>query len=526
MTAATERDGPAPPVPSEVDIMSRDLRWFAYATGAERPEHGYAAPPARPDTEVAPAFPEAARGGARVSLPRGTTELLERVPCPHGRVTGAGDTATALGHALVAGFGLQRREPENPFNDHRPYPSVRAKFPVQVLVRDGGRRRVLDLYRHALTATGRQDGEEGAGGADGPLEVALAGRYTRLPDSYRWFRGTLVGLEQGINLRQLCLGLELFGLRGRLRLPGRDAAGLLADFGLTPTAEWSLPLVVEVTGEGSPGPDAAGEPRPAPAAGAVPAEAGAVPPEESGDPVLDAILAVNRAQDFAVPAAPIGPAVPAEPPRPEPETAPEPSWAEVLWRRSAGRMPRGMYGMSGRRRRVPERTLREAVRWLAVPPPGPQLAAAWAELRLTAVVQDVTGLADGVYRVHDGEPVLHRADPRAAAALEENYGYRVDPYNGGDIRHATAVWFWSARPRRLVERLGPGGFTAAQYAAGWGSQGVGLAAAATGLYARPARAFLEIPAQRLLGLEPDEMIVCAVITGTPRYQGLLCDLRL
>lgn len=337
MTDTSDRGGPASPIPDDADVMSRDMRWFTYATGLGVRVGADLVPEPRPDTEVAPALPEAALGD-RTPLPRGTTELLERAPYPYGRVGSPRESADALGHALVAGFGLQRREPENPFNDHRPYPSVRAKFPVQVLVRDGRHRRVLDLYRHALTGVGRQDG------AAGPLEVALAGRYTRLPDSYRWFRSSLIGLELGVNLRQLCLGMELFGLSGKLRLPDRDAAGLLTDFGLTPAAEWSLPLTVALEDGGPPG--------------------AAAPAEQAADPVLDGILTVNRAQDFTGPAAPLGPSVPAGLPRDGAL-----SWAEVLWRRSAGRMPRGMYGMTGRRRPVPERTLREAVSWLSVPPP-------------------------------------------------------------------------------------------------------------------------------------------------------------
>jgi hypothetical protein len=54
-----------------------------------------------------------------------------------------------------------------------------------------------------------------------------------------------------------------------------------------------------------------------------------------------------------------------------------------------------------------------------------------------------------------------------------------------------------------------------------------LSAAASGLFARPVRAFHEVPAQRVLGLAPDEMIVLAVVMGTPRpTSGALLDLRL
>lgn len=514
MTSATghEPSDVATPVPPDVDVMSRDVRWFAHATGTSWPPPGHPEPaPERPDTHVAPALPEAARGRAGHPLPHGTTELLERAPFPHGRPAAPAPPPAALGHALVTAFGLQRREPENPFNDHRPYPSVRARFPVQAFVQDAHRATVLDLHRHALVGLGADPGTGGP--AEPAAEVLLAGRYTRLPDSYRWFRGSLVHLEMGIALRQLALGLELFGLRGTVRLPGPATAPLLTALGPGAEEEWSLPLSVGVDAAAFPAAD------PLPAPGPAPRDDAGAPPHRV-DPVLDETVALNRTQEFDGPAEPLTSALPAGGP------ASPLSWAEVLWRRSAGRMPRGMYGMSGRRRTVPAEVLAETARWLAVPPPGPTLAEIAGAVRVTGVVQGVAGHRDGVHHLVDGRPVLVREDPGAAAELEAHYGYRVDPYNGGDIRHATAVWFLSVRPRELVERFGRGAFTAAQYVAGWQSQGISLAAAAAGLYARPARAFREIPSQRVLGLPADEMVLCTVITGTPRYRGLLCDLRI
>ena len=42
--------------------------------------------------------------------------------------------------------------------------------------------------------------------------IVLTGRFTRIPPSYKWFRGSLVNIELGLALRSLCIGLELFGL--------------------------------------------------------------------------------------------------------------------------------------------------------------------------------------------------------------------------------------------------------------------------------------------------------------------------
>ena len=54
---------------------------------------------------------------------------------------------------------------------------------------------MLDAGRHARVTL------SGAGTPTGPASVALAGRYTAIPPSYKWFRGSLVNLELGITLR-------------------------------------------------------------------------------------------------------------------------------------------------------------------------------------------------------------------------------------------------------------------------------------------------------------------------------------
>jgi len=507
-------------MPEDADFMARDMMWFAYGRGTDRPEPPV--PPSGPlsETEVTPGLPDAARSGPLTALPHGTVDLLERLPFPGGRFPG-GAGADRLGHALAAAFGVQRREPENPFNDHRGYPSVRGRFPVQVLAGERGRWGVLDVYRHALAGLPAAGDVRGAAGR----AVVLAGRYTRLPPVYKWFRGSLVHLELGINLRMLCLALELFGLPGRLRLPGASGEEDLAALGLAPAWQWSLPLTVELDADGpGSGPGSGpGDERTGGGGNGVPrpraADAGAGAP----DPVLAEVLAVNRAQDFREPPAPLDPAIPAAADGPAGRAL---SWAEVLWRRTSGRMPRGLYGMNGRRRRLPAAALHDALAWLALPPPGGALRAVHDSLRITGVVQAVDGCADGIHRVTGGSLVPYAEDPAAAARLEEHYGYPLAPGNGCDVRHASVVWFLSVRPREVMERFGPGAWCAAQYAAGWAAQGLCLAAAAHGLYARPVRAFREAPTREILGLGPDEMIVFSVITGTPRYTGPLLDVRL
>ncbi|MEH0424241.1 nitroreductase family protein [Streptomyces sp. B21-083] len=516
MTPTTELRTPRPcpvdlPGPEGDNSIAREPLWHAYGAGADRPEppHWTWTPEAPPDTHVRPAPPTG--DGVRTVLPLGTTGLLSALRYPDrptadgpaGGSAGAGPVdAERLAHALVTAFGPQRREPENPYNDHRPYASARCLFPVHAFVDGGGPRpwRLLEPDLHALT---------GAPGPGPARRIALTGRYTAVPAAYKWFRGSLVAIELGMVLRSLGIGLELFGVPARLRLPGPDAHGLLSGLGFEAPWEWSLPLTVELGGERTP---------PAARTDAVPLPA----PPAAGDPALADLVRVNRGQRYDGRAHPLTAAIPAGLGR----SAVAPDWAELLWRRHSGRMPRALHGMTGRRRRVPAEALDSALRWLSVPPPGPDLAAAFAGIRVTVVTHGVDGTADGVHRADRGAARLVREDASAAERLEEQYGYGVSPVNGCGIRNAPMSVFLSVRPRELFERLGPGGWGAAQHAAGWAVHGLCLSAAASGLFARPVRAFKEIPTQRVLGLEEDETIVLSAVVGVPQETGgALLDLR-
>ncbi|WNM34724.1 hypothetical protein RKE30_32315 [Streptomyces sp. Li-HN-5-11] len=513
VTAGTPGRNPLVPSPPFGDnSIDAEPLWYEFGAGRDEPSvppwAGAAEPPM--SWHTAPPPPACVLGGRRTELPRGTAELLGTVPFPHGRAASS-DPDEALARALVTGFGVQWSDPDNPYNPHRGYASPRCLYPVHVFVDDGEGWHLLEPGRHSLTAltSGSHRGRR--------RRIALTGRYTRVPRAYKWFRGSLVNLELGITLRCLALGLELFGLQGRLVLPHEGSAGLLDELGLTPGWEWSLPLVVELAPQGA---DRSPDPRERPR----------VPEEHPEDAVLRDVVRVNRAQAFSGPPAPVTPAVPARSasaPIPQPDGPPVAlSWPELMWRRNSGRMPRGLLGMSGRRTRMPAASVRDAIRWLEVPPPGRTLRAVSELVTLTAVLQDVEGLRDGVHRVRDGEAVLLSADRTAAARLEAEYGYGLGVDSGCDIRHASAIWFWSVKPRELFARFGPGGWSAAQYFCGWAVHGLCLSATAYGMFARPVRAFNEAPAQRILRLDPDEMIALAAVAGVPRHPAhSLLDLR-
>ncbi|MFF1283951.1 hypothetical protein ACFVY4_24820 [Streptomyces sp. NPDC058299] len=487
------------------DPRIRDVLRFAYAQG---PGKGQVTAPVRIDPDAphtSGLLPPGADPNSTVPLPRGAHELLTELPFPDGRFTdgeGAGD-GDQLGWALSSAFGLVRQEPSNPYNDHRAHPSVRSKFPVHAFVTSpGGRHHYLDPYRCGLV--GLPDGDP----TDRAHRVVLAGRFTHLPSYYRLLRGPLTELELGINLRTLAMTLQLFGLQAgsALRLPGLDGERVLTSLGLAPAHEWSLPIVVELP-RSQPTPDS-----------------GPVRPQDDtlvgvDDSDLGEVVRVNRHQrgDSA----------------PEPLTAAIPGharrgvdWSQVLWRRTAGRMPRALSGMNGRRRRVPAAAFLDAAAWGALPPPGPTLRAAARHVRVTAVVQDVTGHADGTYRIGPAGPEPVPSGQADAARLEAVYGYPLTTGNGCDVRHATAVWFLSADLRALVAEFGPRGWHLAQYVCGWIVQGLCVAAAAHDLYARPTRAFDELPTQRLLGLPDEETLLFSVVSGTGRFTEPLLDLRL
>ncbi|MEV5437769.1 hypothetical protein AB0K80_17400 [Streptomyces sp. NPDC052682] len=484
------------PGPEGDNSIAREPLWYAYGTGADHPEPPpwtWASTPP-PDTHVPPPPPRPA--GPATLLPLGTTGRLSALPYP--RVPAPAPAAPdAVLHALTAAFAPLRREPENPYNEHRPYASPRCLFPVHAFAGQGGAWRLLEPTRHALTGPG----------AGAPARIALTGRYTAIPVAYQWFRGSLVAIELGMVLRALSLGLELFGVPATLTLPTTGAPGLLRELGLERTWEWSLPWLVDV-----------GEPRPGAAA------AGPEPPVPGGDPSLTDVVRVNRSQLYEASAAPLTTAVPAR----LPASSLVPDWAELLWRRHSGRMPRALHGMDSAPRPapLPARSLATALAWLGVPPPHPVLAAAFEAVTVTAVVQHIDGYAAGVHRVHDGAAHLVRADATAPAGLEANYGYGLSPVNGCGIAKAPLTVFFSVRPRELFARLGPAGWGAAQHACGWAVHGLCLAAAASGLFARPVRAFKEIQTKEVTGLGEDMTIVLSAVVGVPRETGgAVLDLR-
>jgi hypothetical protein len=501
-------------------ISAQDVLRFAVSQGPGRDAAAEEDGPQPPLTTSFGTLPERVATDRMVRLAWGTVDLLEDAAFPGPCGLDPPSDALRWQHAMVMAFGLQHREPSNLFNDHRSCASVRSKFPVHAFVHTARRAWLLDVYRHGLLPV---DDACPVVPSDEPISIALAGRYTHLPSLYGRLRGPLTELELGISLRSLWVALDVFGLSGELHLPGLDAGRLMGQLGLDPPGQWSAPLSVAIDHD----PCSPGERAPAPSAPAAwPDPVPQTTTDWSGrdDPTLVEAVAVNRASlATAHPASdcrlagaraiPTGVATGAD------------SWGEVLWQRSAGRMPRHLSGFSGRRTPVPASAVNDAVAWLQVPPPAPVLAEVGQRLTVTACIQDADGFATGHYRLElQGLRLVH-ADASLPARMERCYGNGQGPSVGCALRHANMVWLLSADVAALVDAFGPGAWTLAQQACGWMAHGLCLSAAAHRLYARPSRAFDDGALRPLVGLAASEMVLLSIVSGMARFTEPTLDLR-
>ncbi|MFG2824776.1 hypothetical protein ACGFX4_35760 [Kitasatospora sp. NPDC048365] len=451
---------------------------------------------AAPTTAFQP--PPDARGGTGTPLPGDLHELLAATPFP----APLHHPADPLGAALATAFGLQRREPDHQFPDHRATASGRARHPVHALLGGPGVRRYLDPYRRALVDLTSPPPRRTA---DDRTRLVLAARYSDLPAGYGSLRFAVCEAELGVNLRAWAVTAEAFGVPSRLEAGSAPAEQLLTDAG---PGHWSAPLSVALTAH-----------RPAPAhplPGTPPAPADCAR-FTADDPDAEDCRALSRCRTSS-PAGPLT-GTPAH------ATAPGPSWADVLWRRSAGRVPGRRYGFALRPAPVAEPALRDLLAWAAVPPPDTLLAAIAERIRRTVVLQGVAGLPDGAYRLAGGRLTAHRPGPDLPARLEPGFGRPDGPDTGIALRHASVLYVHSAEPAALVEEFGPAAPALTAQWCGWAAHGLCLAAAAHGLVARPARSYDEHHLQPLLGLDRKEVPVFMTVCGTPRYTGPLWDLR-
>lgn len=493
------------------------MRRFAYRQGPGKGLFGGAIEidDSAPTTAALP--PAAARGATGHPLPHGTVALLRAAPYPHGRTETA--TADRAGHVLLTAFGLQRREPSNRFNDHRVVASVRSKFPVHVFTVSGRGAGYLDLYRHALVDLDLPSSEVPP--PLGDLDVVLAARYTDLPTPYGRLRCALGDLETGINIRSLLVAAQLAGVRAQLSLDGDGSAAAARMIRAAGPGRWSAPARVALSGLVAP---IGGQALPGTAADPTVFEApDRLLAAETGHPSLDEAEQVNRHRFAArLPLAAPAPGIPSATAAAAPAGT---GWDGVFWNRSAGRVPDRLSGFSGRPVRLPESAVQEFLAWAAVPAPSPELAEIGQRVRLLVALQNVGGRLTGYYEVaRDGlRPV--REDPAVMNSLQAAFGYPVSPGTDCGLRHASMVWTYAVDVPALLADLGPAAWSLLQLWCGWTAHGLELAAAALGLYARPARSYDEFRVQRLAALPRRTVPVFMTVCGRSRFAEPMLDLR-
>ncbi|MFI9273548.1 hypothetical protein ACIGXM_22945 [Kitasatospora sp. NPDC052896] len=517
-----------------------DVRLFAYRQGPLRIGLAELSPGSDTEPTTSTLPPAHARGTRGRPLPAGTHRLLadarypQPLPPEARSALAPGDLA---GHLLVCALGLQRREPSHQFNDHRAIASVRSKFPVHafVLAPDGSSA-YLDVYRHALVdlpGTVAADGDlAGLLPAPGDLTVLLAARYTDLPVKYGRLRCALSLLELGINLRALHTAADLLGVPVRLRSDAAltAAAGRLLD-GSGPGA-WSPPLVVTLEGAG-PLPSS----RPLPDAGGSDTGSGSERHEQECALLREQSRqdSVREADEVTAPLAALSCgvsepvcSVPALTNRHSSATtgaSTRPSWAETLSNRSAGRTRGGLSGFSARPAVLGEDCLLDLLAWLERPAPGPLLAEVGRRVHTRVVLQRTAGLPTGRYAVAHGQVECERQDPDLMRRFADAFGYPLTPTIDCGLRHANAVWVFAADLDGILAEFGPAGWSLLQLWCGWVTHGLTTAAAAHGLFARPARSFGEYWLQRTLELPRSTFPVFTLVCGRSRFGEPMLDLR-
>lgn len=505
-----------------------DVKLFAYRQG---PWRGRLDEFSRVDDSIpttASVPPAAARGPRGTPLPTGTFGLLTRTPYPRTPALPDVPSEDRLGHLLVTALGLQRRELSNRFNDHRTVASVRSKYPVHTFVLGpDGSFAYLDLYRHALVAlpgTVTADSDLAVLlPAPGDVTVMLAARFTDLPTQYGVLRCPLSLLEQGFALRSLHVAADLLDVRLRLRLDGAgtSAAGrLLAGTG---PGVWSPPLVITVEGAGTMRESEL-------LSGASDGDVQQYAEEDAQLAEDSQHASVREAAEVTAPLMSLS-CVPEAPVRGIPELparnagSAQLSWGQALWNRTAGRVPAELAGFSGRPDTLGEDCLNDMLAWLGQPAPSRLLAEVGGRVRTTVALQRLAGLATGRYTLVDGRLELDEAEPGLMQRLQDGFGYPLTPFWDCGLRHTNATWVFSADVDAILDEFGPTGWALLQLWCGWASHGLTSAAAAHGLFARPARSFEEFRLQHVLGLPREQVPVFTVTCGRSRFMEPTLDLR-
>lgn len=433
---------------------------------------------------------------------------------------------------LYNALGLLRREPSNPYNDHRAFPSPRCLYATHayLLCPEADRALRYNPTEHALEemdGAGRRtlESPERSWSADTGGVIAIIGRYTRIPEYYRDLRYTLAILEAGHSLYNVALVAAALRIRARIHLAFDDAA-VLRRLALPAHRGWA-PIALVTLGKmavdhGSPrlgGLDDSNQGRKE-----------AIHPSRAGDSSANDFLAAVdsacwlagtdcdtwRRRGVAPPSALRGTVSVSVP-----QGSPLDDLATVLFRRNSGR---GNHGLSGAMKTISPWVVSSACREGFRPIPSDLAQAAWTRtgLRVLLVVERVESLEDGLYELFPAESAL--AVVRRGKLLAD-VQRAFSPPVGIYISSFNVVWFLVVDYDQVLNELGPRGFRLVNIELGWIAQGVSCAMAAQGLFARPCRSYSESLLDAILGLSAREQVGYEVLCGVNRFHDIVLDLR-
>ncbi|MFE1873727.1 hypothetical protein ACFW9N_23030 [Streptomyces sp. NPDC059496] len=372
-----------------------------------------------------------------------------------------------------------RFEVDNPYPEHRAYPSPRAKFPVRLVAQEGGVGRFpRPEAGDALGVPGGGGDGGGGGGGGGGDHIRTFALPDALPSFYGPLRTVLTGLETGHVLASLALLGRALGRP--LSVAGPSGA----------TEAWAGPL----PGAAVPGYVMTPEPQ-GPQSSPVPSPG----PGGTLSPV-------------AAPSAGSGGT----------------TWNQVVWARNSGRAPRGVAGFTGAHRPAPAALWHAALNTLAGSGRGlGTLQPARSGLGLFCWVREVEDLADGCYEIgFDG--TARRVGELGAARGALLVDSAAAPGLAFELDACNLVWLVTAdltaacrtsdapAPRMAADLLA---------AAGWTAQHLSYAMAAHGLFARPLRSYDAEGAATALGLGPDRVPVYQLACGPNRFTEPALDVR-
>ncbi|MFI8389903.1 hypothetical protein [Streptomyces sp. NPDC085540] len=380
-----------------------------------------------------------------------------------------------------------RFEVDNPYPEHRAYPSPRAKFPVRLVAQEGGGSRFpRPEAGDALgvpavpAAPAVPPGSVGPGGAGGD-HIRTFALPDALPSFYGPLRTVLTGLETGHVLASLALLGRALGRP--LSVAGPSGA----------TEAWARPL----PGAAVPGYVMTPEPqgRPIPQSPQIPS------PDAGGTPSPDASPSTGSGGT---------------------------TWNQVVWERNSGRAPRGVSGFTGAHRPAPAALWRAALNTLAGSGRGlGALQPARSALGLFCWVREVEDVADGCYEIgFDG--TARRVGELGAARGALLVDSAAAPGLAFELDACNLVWLVTAdltAACRTSDAPAPRVAADLLAAAGWTAQHLSYAMAAHGLFARPLRSYDAEGAATALGLGPDRVPVYQLACGPNRFTEPALDVR-